>query len=101
MVSKQKQIAEERVHILFDQARKIFNDSSSLADKYVNLARKISMRYKVRLPRQYKKLFCKKCYRFLKPGKTLTARTKNKILIYTCKNCGHITRYPINSQKRL
>ena len=95
---QQKKIAAERISILFEQAKKTFKESSQLSDRYVVLARKISMKYKVKIPKEYKKLFCKKCYKFLQSGKTLRARTKNKKLIYYCINCNHIQRYPLKSK---
>lgn len=97
MVSKQqqKQIAKERIEILFNEAKKAFKNSPILSNRYITLARKISMKLKVSIPKEYKKLFCKKCYNFLQPGKTLRTRIKNKTLIYYCTNCNHIQRYPL------
>ena len=96
MVSKktQKNIAKEHLEALFKEAKKISKSNHSLADRYVTLARKISAKSKVRIPKKYKKLFCKKCCKYLIPGKTLRARTKKGKLIYYCLNCKHITRYP-------
>ncbi len=93
---EQKRIAAERIEILFHQAKKAFKSSPYLSDRYITLARKISMKYKVPIPKKYKKLFCKKCYKFLQPGKTLKARVKNKTLIYHCSNCGFTKRYPFS-----
>ncbi len=102
MISKnqQKKIAEERIEILFKQAKEIFNENPKLSDRYVSLARKLSMKYKVKIAPQYKKQFCKKCYKFLVPGKTLRTRIKNKVLIYYCKYCDHITRYPFSKKSK-
>lgn len=97
MISKkeQRRIAEERIEILFEQAKTSFKDSPSLSNRYITLARKLSMKYKVSIPKKYKKLFCKKCYKFLQPGKTLRTRIKNKTLVYYCTNCNYIKRYPL------
>ncbi len=93
----QKKIARERIEILFREARK--TPHQKLSNRYVFLARKIAMKYQVKIPREYKKLFCKKCYAYLVPAKTLRTRIKNKKLIYYCYNCNHITRYPLNKNK--
>ena len=97
MISKviQKKIAKERIDILFEEAKKAFKNAPELSKRYIILARKISMKIKVPIPKDYKKLFCKKCYTFLQPGKTLRTRVNKKILIYYCKNCGTIKRYPL------
>lgn len=97
MIAKkqQKQIARERIEILFEQAKKSFKSSPTLSNRHVTLARKISMKLKVPIPKQYKKSFCKKCYKFLQPGKTLRTRIKNKTLIQYCTNCNYTKRYPL------
>lgn len=94
---KQKKIARERITVLFDEAKSVFKKSPSLANRYVTLARKMAMKYRIKMPREYKRLYCKHCYKFFQPGKTLTTRIKNKTLIYHCKNCGKIIRYPFRS----
>ncbi|MFH1591992.1 MAG: ribonuclease P protein component 4 [Candidatus Woesearchaeota archaeon] len=90
----QKKIASERIEILFKEAKKVSKQNLQLSNRYITLARKISTKLKVRIPKEYKKLFCKNCYKYFLPGKTLRTRTKNKKLIYFCYNCKHITRYP-------
>jgi len=96
--SKQKQIARERIETLFNEANKIFKKNLELANRYVTLARKISMKYKVKIPLEHKRFICKYCYSYLIPGKTLRARVKNKKLIYYCTNCKKIKRYPFSKR---
>ena len=47
-----KQIAKERIEILFEQAKESFKSSPSLSNRYVTMARKISMKYKVPIPQK-------------------------------------------------
>ena len=89
----QLKIAKERIQILFSQAGK--TQDIKLASRYVQLARKIGMRYNVRIPKGLKRRFCKYCYAFLKPGITSQQRTKDGIVRVKCFNCGKIIRYPI------
>ena len=56
MVRKHKQkpvkfqkIALERINKLFEQAKENFSLDPNLSNRYVNLARKIAMRYKVKI----------------------------------------------------
>ncbi len=89
----QKKIALERISELFRQAEKIHVESQKLADRYVSLARKISLRYKVSFSREQKASFCKKCSSFLVPGKNSRARTSNGKLVVQCLNCKAYRRF--------
>ena len=42
--SKQKEIALQRIKILFQQAEEMFPKNKALANRYVSLARKIAMK---------------------------------------------------------
>ena len=95
MRKERKRIALQRIHILFKQAeRRAFENRMELANRYVWLARKIAMRYLVRMPRQYKRRFCKHCLSYLLPGKNCRVRLKKSKVVVTCFNCGKIMRYP-------
>jgi len=93
----QTKIARERIAILFDEARKIAGEDRKLANRYVELARKIGMRYNVRLPSELKKHVCKKCKSYLAPS-TARFSTKNKILRIKCNACERINRYPLGKK---
>lgn len=88
-------IALERIHILFKQAIEIFEREPELAQRYVELARKIGMRYKVRLPVEYRWMVCKHCKSFLLPGKTSRTRIQQRRephVVITCLSCGGYNR---------
>lgn len=85
----QIKIAKERIALLFDEARKRSGDEE-LAKRYVRLARRIGMRYNVRIA-AYKRLFCRKCNRFFADDRR---RLKKGRLRIACKSCGHVTTYP-------
>ena len=93
--NKQKEIAKERINILFEQADKVFKENKSLANRYVTLARKIAMKVKVRIPQELKRKFCKHCYKFLKPGINAKVRTRDGKVIISCLECKKFTRIPI------
>ncbi len=95
MQQKNKNIAKERIEILFKEADKIFKKSPKLANRYIELARKVAMKVNLRIPKQLKRKFCKHCYSYLKPGVNSRIRIhKNKIIIY-CKDCKKYTRIPL------
>ena len=92
---KQKQIAKERIAILFQQAEKIFPKDKALANRYVTLARKIAMKVKIHLPLPLKRRFCKHCYHYLQPGVNARVRTRGGKVIISCFECKNFMRIPI------
>ena len=90
-----KSIAKERVKNLFFQADEIFDKSPDLSNRYVDLARKIAMKVNFRVPKIFKRKFCKHCYSYLKPGTNCRVRTKNKKMVYYCFNCKKYMRFSL------
>ncbi|MBT7903574.1 hypothetical protein HN587_06950 [Candidatus Woesearchaeota archaeon] len=97
---KHRAIANERINILFNEADEMHNESQTLANRYVILARKISMKYKVKLASVFKRRFCKHCYSFLVPGKNLRVRFGSGKLIYYCLTCKKFWRMPVKNIKK-
>ena len=96
----QQQIAKERIDILFSLAKKEFDKNQTRSKRYVELARKIGLRYNVRLDSGLKKIFCKSCNSLLLPGKTSKIRldSKNKAITIRCLVCEKIYRYPYSKK---
>ena len=92
---KQKDIAKERIAILFKQAESRFKENKSLANRYVTLARKLAMKVKIRMPKEHKRKFCKHCYKYLMPGENSRIRTKEGKVIISCFECKKFTRIPM------
>ncbi len=92
--ASQVNTAKERIQELFKQADEVFDEDPKLADRYVELARKISMKIKVRIPSNLKRKFCKHCYCFLKPGKNCRVRTHEGKVVYYCQKCKKFMRFP-------
>jgi len=69
------------------------------SERYVQLARKIGMRYRVRIPRHLKMRFCKNCHAFLIPGRNARVRLKGENLTTTCLRCGKQTRRPYKAPR--
>lgn len=87
-----KKEALERVNSLLKDAQAA--KSQELADKYVKLARRLQMRHKLRMPREFKYKFCKKCGAYWRPGKTVRIRTHNGKVVYACLKCKAMRRIP-------
>ena len=88
-----KNIAAERVKILFEQAKLRFKKSPELSNRYMQLARRMAMKFRVRFTSAQKRSFCKKCHKYLFPGKNLRVRTKKGHMVYYCLNCKNIARF--------
>jgi ribonuclease P protein subunit RPR2 len=93
--SKQLKIAKARILFLFRLAKENFRQDSTLSDRYVKLARRMAMKYKIRLPSSMKKSFCKNCHKYLVPGVNARVRLHKHRLIYYCLGCKHYMRHPI------
>lgn len=97
----QKTIAKKRVVKLFELAEQnALSGKLKLANRYVEIARKISMRYLVSIPKEHKIRFCKHCYSYLLPNVNSRVRINDgKIVIY-CNNCKKYTRIPLKNNKK-
>lgn len=95
--SKQKDIAQERISILFKEASATFSKSPTLAHRYIALARKIAMKTKTKIPRELKRQFCKHCYHYLQPGINTRIRTRAGKVIISCLDCKNFMRIPIKN----
>jgi ribonuclease P protein subunit RPR2 len=90
-----KHIARERIDLLFNQALATYKKHPQLAERYVGLARRISMKYKVRIPKRWRLFICKGCKGFMVPGFSSRVRLRRRRephLTFTCLKCGKIKR---------
>jgi len=98
-----KQIALQRVHMLFRLAREVIREDPELAQRYVKIARKIAMGTKLRLPREYRRLVCRHCKSFILPGINCRVRIQSRRephVVITCSNCGKHSRMPLKGREK-
>ncbi|MGD0159295.1 MAG: ribonuclease P [Candidatus Bathyarchaeia archaeon] len=98
-----KSIARQRVRTLFDLAEETLNQDPALAQRYVNVARRIAMAAKIRLPTRYRRQICRSCKSFILPGVNCRVRVKQlrePHVVITCFNCGKQMRIPISRKER-
>ena len=94
----QRLIAKIRINQLFIRAEYCaFSGKINLANRYVEIARKISMRYLVNIPNRFKRNFCKHCYSYLLPDSTCRIRIKHGRIVIYCFKCKKYTRIPIKN----
>ena len=95
-------IASERIGDLFALAeREAAAGEPDLADRYVTLARKIGMRYNVRLLPEYGELYCRGCSTFWVEGRTVRTRLRLGHRVRTCLGCGRERRVPYRPRRSI
>lgn len=95
----ERKIAAERIERLFESAYSVYDKDPSISGRYVILARRIAMKYRVKIPDRYRLSYCRKCLSFFSPGKNTRTRINNGKVTVTCMNCGYTRRYPIKGKK--
>ncbi len=97
-----KQIAQQRIDILFEQAEAVSKTNPALAAEYVKNAQKVAMSARFPLPPQYKRRICKHCGALLVDGFNCRVRIQQKRephLVVTCLNCGYNSRIMLRKKK--
>lgn len=88
-------IAMERMQILIDNAISNARTDPELSQRQASIARRISSKYKIRMPYDLRIVFCKKCKSFIAPGlnsRIRLGRTSVKSIRISCNLCGHTYR---------
>lgn len=98
--SHARNIARERMSILLDRAAEVFREDRELARRYVYLARRLGMRYNVRLKKDDKLRVCRRCNAYLVPGANCRVRTHEGRVVITCLDCGGVRRIPFIKEQR-
>ena len=98
----ERRIALERMGILFRLAEKeALARHEARARRYVELARRIGMRYNVHVPPEFRRRFCKKCLAYLVPSINARVRVGRGQVVVTCLPCGSIQRLPYRAEQAL
>jgi len=88
-------IAMERMQILIDNAITNSRTDPELSQRQASIARRISTKYKIRMPYHLRMVFCKKCKSFIAPGinsRIRLGRASVKSIRISCHLCGHTYR---------
>ena len=88
-------IAMERMQILIDSAITNARTDPELSQRHASIARRISTKYKIRMPYHLRMVFCKKCKLFIAPGinsRIRLGRASVKSIRISCNLCGHTYR---------
>jgi ribonuclease P protein subunit RPR2 len=102
MKDNTRSIARQRVQTLFGLAGETLDQDPVLAQRYVNIARRIAMAAKIRLPTRYRRQICRHCKSFILPGVNCRVRVKQlrePHVVITCLNCGKQMRIPLSKRE--
>lgn len=98
----ERRIALERMEVLFRLAEKeALQRHAPRARRYVDLARRIGMRYNVRVPAEFKRRFCKECLAYFVPSVNARVRVGRGRIVITCLGCGAIQRLPFRVEQEV
>ena len=98
----ERRIALERMVVLFRLAEKeALLGHAPRARRYVDLARRIGMRYNVRVPPEFKRRFCKACRTYFVPGVNARVRVGRGRVVVTCLGCGAVQRLPYRVEQEV
>ncbi len=89
-----KDLAFQRILLLFKLAGEEFRTHPERSNRYVQLARRIGMRYRVRMPPEVKTRICRYCHSYLVQGATARTRLQGTHIATTCLVCGKQMRRP-------
>ena len=98
--AKRDNIAKERIVLLLRMAEeRALAGENDLADRYAQLARRIGMRHGLRMPRGFNMRFCRRCLRYLVPGRNARFRTSAGKVSRQCLGCGAFYRMPLKERE--
>ena len=88
-------VARERIERLFELADEVHDDNPERAERYVERAREIAQKERVRMPSHLKRRFCDSCGAYLVPGKNARVRllSDRGHVSVRCEECGATARY--------
>jgi ribonuclease P protein subunit RPR2 len=91
---KERKSAEKQIRVLFAKAKK--SSSSPPASKeFVRKARREAMHFNIKLPKETRQKFCKKCLAYFNPN-NCSVRIRKGFVTIKCLNCKCVSRYKIS-----
>lgn len=96
-----RDLVTERMQILIKNALTNATSHPELAERQASLAKRLSTKYRVRMPYELRMNFCKKCKKFIVPGFTARirlGRSTVKSIRITCGFCNHTYRKIIKNK---
>ena len=96
-----KRIARNRILILLKNVERIFLKNQKLGQRYIDIIRNLSKKYRVSIPYEYKMRICNHCKSYLWPGVNCRVRIRkdnNLKITVTCFECKRQMRFIYNKK---
>jgi ribonuclease P protein subunit RPR2 len=93
-----RDIARQRIDLLFELAAHEKPLHPERSDRYVQIARAIGTRLRIRMTSQMKRMLCKHCGGYL-PASERRVRLNRGCITATCLRCGKQTRIPYGVER--
>lgn len=89
-----KMVVADSIAVLLREAEAAFQKHPERASRYLKMAWALVKKHRVRLTREQKFKFCKKCFTLWVPGKTvkISFDRVNNMFEFTCAVCGYKRR---------
>lgn len=95
-----KRVVLKRMRVLYELALQEFSKHRELADRYAFLINKLALKNRVHIPSEIKIHLCRKCGKFLIPGKNQKVGTIKGSVFYECLECGYVYKKPFVLEQR-
>ena len=93
-----KRTAKAHMSNLEEQIDKQRFDNPSLAQKYLEMIRRLSRKFRLPVSRAVKRQYCKHCSVLITPGLNGRVRLRNGMRVLYCSECKGFTRTPYNKK---
>lgn len=89
---------KDSIGLLFKQAEEKYPIDPKIARTYLSMAWKLVKKYKIKLTKEQKAKFCRKCLVLRIPNETLKIHfdKKNDFFVLECLNCGNKRKVKAN-----
>lgn len=98
-----RDLVMERMQILVRNAIENARKNPTIAERQAALAKRLSTKYRIRMPYELRMNYCKKCKKFIVPGYTSrirVGRSNVRSIRITCQFCNHTYRKIIKKPPR-
>lgn len=93
------EVARQRRAELLELAEEAaLEDRLSDADRYGELAWRLTTRYQLAASDELKRRVCRNCHAYLVPGATARVRIETGKVSTTCERCGRVRRVPLDGR---
>jgi len=95
---KEGKAAKKEIRSYLEKAKEKYTKDKAVANRYVQKARRLAMKHKIKLERNQQIMFCKHCFHFLMAGDNCRVRIRKKMIVNYCLDCKKFTKFVIKKK---